>query len=199
MLKAARDAVVLADADTGVILDLNWRAEELFGRPKDTLGGRHHTELYPEEAIQQAASGLSELVRQLGDYSTETVILHASGRHVPVEVSKSIAIIETRRVAVVLFRDISERKELDRHRITCEALIRQRTADLEAQKAELESFNKAMLGREMRIIELKEEVNALCRELGREPQYPPVWLEGKSTGRTLIATPPAGPSKGEVT
>lgn len=36
---------------------------------------------------------------------------------------------------------------------------------------ELEMFNKAMLDREMRIIELKEEVNALYKELGRTEPY----------------------------
>jgi len=42
---------------------------------------------------------------------------------------------------------------------------------------ELEAFNKAMVGRETRIIGMKEEINRLCGELGREPPYPPVWRE----------------------
>jgi CHASE1-domain containing sensor protein len=42
---------------------------------------------------------------------------------------------------------------------------------------ELDDFNLAMIGRESRVIELKEEVNRLCRELGREPLYSPVWRE----------------------
>lgn len=37
---------------------------------------------------------------------------------------------------------------------------------------ELEQFNKMAVGRELRMIELKQEVNALCRELGREDAYP---------------------------
>jgi PAS domain S-box-containing protein len=40
---------------------------------------------------------------------------------------------------------------------------------------ELEKFNRAMVDREKRIVEMKEEVNRLCRELGREPEYPPIW------------------------
>jgi PAS domain S-box-containing protein len=40
---------------------------------------------------------------------------------------------------------------------------------------ELEIFNKAMIGRESRVIELKEEINRLCTETGRPPAYPPVW------------------------
>lgn len=40
---------------------------------------------------------------------------------------------------------------------------------------ELEAFNKAMVGRESRVIELKEDINRLLVELGREPKYPAVW------------------------
>jgi hypothetical protein len=40
--------------------------------------------------------------------------------------------------------------------------LRQRTDELEV-------FNKAMMAREMRVIELKEEVNRLCAELERPP------------------------------
>ena len=46
---------------------------------------------------------------------------------------------------------------------------------LQRRAAELEVFNRAMVDREQRIIEMKEEVNALCQELGRAPEYPPVW------------------------
>jgi len=46
---------------------------------------------------------------------------------------------------------------------------------------ELEAFNRAMIGRENRIIELKVEVNGLLMERGEEPRYPAVW-EGVGTG-----------------
>ncbi len=42
---------------------------------------------------------------------------------------------------------------------------------------ELERFNEALVGREKRIIELKEEINELCAQLGHETRYLPVWLE----------------------
>jgi PAS domain S-box-containing protein len=43
--------------------------------------------------------------------------------------------------------------------------------DLRQRNAELERFNKAAVGRELRMIELKQEINALCNELGREKPY----------------------------
>lgn len=42
---------------------------------------------------------------------------------------------------------------------------------------ELELFNKAMVDRELKIIEMKEEVNSLRGNLGLGLKYPPVWDE----------------------
>ena len=63
--------------------------------------------------------------------------------------------------AVIVFRDITERIQAEEERWT--------------HVEDLEKFNKAMIDREKRIIEIKEEVNRLCLELGREPKYPIVW------------------------
>jgi len=63
--------------------------------------------------------------------------------------------------AVIVFRDITERIQAEEER--------------KKHVENLEIFNKAMIDREKRIIEIKEEVNRLCLELGREPKYPIVW------------------------
>ncbi|HZV53297.1 MAG TPA: PAS domain S-box protein [Rhodocyclaceae bacterium] len=43
--------------------------------------------------------------------------------------------------------------------------------ELKLRNEELERFNRASVGRELRMINLKREVNALARELGREAPY----------------------------
>jgi PAS domain S-box-containing protein len=52
-----------------------------------------------------------------------------------------------------------------------EVELRQRAEALRAKHAELEFFNRAMVGREMRMIELKQEINALCQRLGEPPRH----------------------------
>jgi butyrate kinase len=44
--------------------------------------------------------------------------------------------------------------------------------ELRASNQELEEFNRAMVGRELRMIELKQEINEACALLGRPPRYP---------------------------
>ncbi|MDO9227173.1 MAG: PAS domain S-box protein [Pseudomonadota bacterium] len=60
--------------------------------------------------------------------------------------------------------DISERK-------AAEDMLRRQTEELKNRNAELERFNRATVGRELDMIELKRRINALSRELGREVPY----------------------------
>jgi DNA-binding response OmpR family regulator len=52
-----------------------------------------------------------------------------------------------------------------------EKKVRERTAELEAKVSELQKFKDVTVNRESRMIELKKEVNALLRELGRPELY----------------------------
>jgi PAS domain S-box-containing protein len=59
--------------------------------------------------------------------------------------------------AVVVFRDISEQ--------------RRNQQELQQRMDELERFNRLTLGREDRMIQLKQEINALLQALGRDKKY----------------------------
>ena len=65
---------------------------------------------------------------------------------------------ETQRGLLALTMELEER-------------VDERTAELRKQNEELERFNKAMVGRELRMIELKREVNELCARLQLPPRY----------------------------
>ena len=52
-----------------------------------------------------------------------------------------------------------------------EALRRQAEELLQARTKELTRLSQASVGRELRMIELKREINELCRQLGQPPRY----------------------------
>ncbi len=54
-----------------------------------------------------------------------------------------------------------------------EAELRRRAEELRAANEELTRFNRVTVGRELRIIELKKQVNDLCARLNQPPRYKP--------------------------
>jgi PAS domain-containing protein len=50
--------------------------------------------------------------------------------------------------------------------------VAERTSELRESNRDLEDFNRAMVGRELRMVELKREINAVCAQLGQPPRYP---------------------------
>ena len=66
--------------------------------------------------------------------------------------------------------DITSRKQAEAERC-------RQAEELGASLEDLKRFNRAMVGRELRMIELKKEVNDLCGQLGQPPRYP---LQGQA-------------------
>lgn len=60
--------------------------------------------------------------------------------------------------------DISERKQ-------SKETLRQSFAELRLHAEELDRFNRVAVGRELRMAELKMEVNALCQQVGEPARY----------------------------
>ncbi len=69
---------------------------------------------------------------------------------------------------------LASRDELNREieiRKHGEEELRLRTEELKAGNEELTFFNRTMADREERMIELKKQINDLCKQLGRPPAY----------------------------
>ncbi len=85
-----------------------------------------------------------------------------------------------------IISDITERKQ-------AEVALRQKAEALRASNAELEQFNCAMVGRELRMIELKQEINELCRRLGEPLRHETDQFQtGRIPGAGPAPAPPGG-------
>jgi PAS domain S-box-containing protein len=84
-----------------------------------------------------------------------------------------------------LLSEIAERKQ-------AEEALRQQTEELRANNDELERFNRNVVGRELRMIELKEEINELCRRLGEPPRHATDQLQTDSVPGAGPAPAPPG-------
>ena len=158
VLSNISDAVFITD-DTGALTYTCPNVEFIFGYSLEEVRGLENiSELIGEDIFDR-----NKLETHGDIQNIEREIIDKAGK-------KHVLIINVKRVSIdsgtMLYscRDITERKQAE--------------VELKRQTEELKAFNEAMVNREMRIIEIKKEVNALARELGREPRYPPVWEEG---------------------
>jgi PAS domain S-box-containing protein len=112
----------------------------------------------PEQRAMIAEKMKRRLQGDLTDNHYAVTGLRRDGTRIEVELHGNLIELEGRPALIGLFLDISAR-------VSAEIQLRERNA-------ELERFNRAVVGRELDVIEMKKEINALSRELGREPPYP---------------------------
>ena len=133
------DAALLADAETGCLLDANAQAESLLGRPRSELIGLHFTELHPPGLAQEYRRRFQAHRDPGGAMDYDGEAMRKDGTSVPVTISVSQVTIGGRQCLLALFRDITERKraerELERYAERLEALndeLARSNRDLEA-------------------------------------------------------------------
>ena len=106
------DAAVLADIETGIILEANQPAERLWGRSISELVGAHQSDLHPatlsDESRQAFADHVAALMRNRRD-TIHVPILRADGQEIPAEISSSLIEIDGKTMILGVFRDISDR------------------------------------------------------------------------------------------
>ena len=105
LFETASDAVIIADHNTGTILDANAKLAELTGMPVGDLLGTAQPSLFGREI--PSAHGSSDL--EIGDL----VIRHVGGASIPVDVRTSQGWLANRIVDYSVVRDIRERRRIE--------------------------------------------------------------------------------------
>jgi PAS domain S-box-containing protein len=118
VFSGTRDALVVADVESGTILDANPAAAELFGRPLSELIGRHQTVLHPPADSPQYRRQFQERAAESSPGLRQAEAARADGTRVLVEISsRTVTLADGRRGVVGAFRDLSERRRSeDRYR-----------------------------------------------------------------------------------
>lgn len=114
-VEALPDAVVVADADTGRIVDANAAAGELFNCSPANLIGQHQSALHPSrravEYVKAFQRGIdSERVNRLQN-GNPVYIETTDGHRKPVEINAHRHTVDGQAVVLGVFREISERLE----------------------------------------------------------------------------------------
>ncbi|PWB58415.1 MAG: diguanylate cyclase [Nitrosomonadales bacterium] len=175
VVDSVKEVIFQTDAQ-GMWTFLNPAWTEITGFTIDESLGKLFLDYVHPDDRQRNAELFEPLIQRKKDYCRHEIrYLHRDGGFRWIEVYAQLTLDEKGRIAGTsgTLSDITARK-------TAKEALYQQAEELRQHNAELERFNRATVGRELDMIALKQQVNALSRQLGEEPPYPLAFLEDPS-------------------
>lgn len=173
IVDSSDDAIISKTLD-GRIQSWNPAAERIFGYCAEEVIGQPITLIVPPDRLDEEREIIETLKRGGRVNQFETRRVTKDGRIIDVAITVSPVRDATGKVVggAKILRDITAHKNADDRLRDSEHALRDAHDKLKSRSAELARFNHTAVGREMRIIELKREVNELLGKLGEGARYP---------------------------
>lgn len=122
LFETAPDAVFIADAESGLILDANESAAKLLGIPIDEILGMHQTQLHPPKETERYKKIFMERIKQRSTvFFDDIYVCHKDGQKIPVQINSTVTQIGSKKIIYGIFRDITEQQRLSRNLASSEA------------------------------------------------------------------------------
>ncbi len=158
LFEATRDGILILDADSGLIVDVNPFIKDMLGYSHEEFLNKKLWEIGLFKDIVASKESFLEL-QSKGFVRYENLPLETKdGRHIAVEFISNVYLVDHQKVIQCNIRDITDRARAE--------------AALRESNEELKRVNRAAVGREIRMIELKKEVKYFCDSTGQPPRYP---------------------------
>lgn len=110
LMETANDAIILAEADTGIIVDANKKAEEMLGLPLERIIGKHQSDLHPKDKAKLYRKIFEQHVKASSAFMSDMLVSRSDGTVMPVELRASVVRVGNKKVIQGIFRDLTERR-----------------------------------------------------------------------------------------
>jgi len=151
----AMDAIFIADAKTGIIIDCNRAACELVGREKSELVGKHQRNIHPPEKIEvEFSTTFKQHLKEKEGQVLETQVITKRGEIKDVSIKANLFEVRGKKVLQGIFRDITERKRVEEE-------LKARVKDLEKSRSAMIYLLKDMDRARKELKRAYEELEAL--------------------------------------
>jgi len=139
IIDAAKDAIIIIDAESGIIVDANNNVEQLIGKEAIELVGQFYTDIYPNELKHIARQNFKADTSQQRPRLKEISVLHNDGHWVPVEINSNVFRDDDQHHYVVgIYRDITRRKNN-------EEILKAKNEEIAHQVKELSELNHELV------------------------------------------------------
>ena len=110
----AFDAIFVADAETGIIIDCNRAASELVGREKSELVGEHQRILHPSEEIEgESSRTFKQHLKEKEGQILEAKVITKRGEIKDVAIKANVFELRGKKLVQGIFRDVTEQKKAE--------------------------------------------------------------------------------------
>jgi PAS domain S-box-containing protein len=140
LFEAAKDGILLLDADTGLILDVNPLLVEMLGLPYKEFIGKNLWELGYFRDIVASKANFSELQQNSYIRYENLPLRTVDGREMKVEFVSNLYKVDHRKIIQCNVRDITKRKQAEEEVKKLNEITKRHAAELEVANKELEAF-----------------------------------------------------------
>ncbi|MBF0310016.1 MAG: PAS domain-containing protein [Magnetococcales bacterium] len=173
--ESSEDAIFAKDPEGRYIL-FNQSAGRFVGKSEREVLGNDDRAIFPAEQAEMVRSSDQRILAANRNEVREETLLTTRGMRVFLTFKGVLRNAAGEAMGTFgIARDVTELKNVEAER-------RQQAEEVVKRNEELERFNRAMVGRERDMIELKQRINVLSLELGREAPYPLGFLKETETG-----------------
>ena len=146
LFESANDAIFLADAHTGILIDANKGAAKLLGRPINEIIGMHQMQLHPKEDAKLYKGLFKSHTNAQKPFLQTAFVKHKSGRNIPVYISGTHIVLMGKKIMMGIFSDITALKQIEdslkRDKSSLESIVAEKRKDLSAVLKNLEDSKR---------------------------------------------------------
>ncbi|HKI79908.1 MAG TPA: PAS domain S-box protein [Ignavibacteriaceae bacterium] len=113
LMEESNDAIFIADAKNGSIINANVKAQKLIGRSLSELKKMHQSELHPKRSRKIIRENFKEIANSILEKKEIVEIIHKDGYVIPVEVSSSVIELRGKKIVQGIFRDVSKQLRIE--------------------------------------------------------------------------------------
>ena len=154
----ATDGISIVDTEDKKLLLGNATLCQMLGYTPEEISKLHVMDIHPKNDLPYVISEFERAAKEGKSVLENIPVMRKDGSAFYAEITTAFFKTAGRTYLAGFFRDISERKLAE--------------SNLVEQLEELRRWHNSTLGREMRILELKHEVNELLGADGQPPRYP---------------------------